>query len=146
VKENMIYRLEKFKFYYYDNEENENVEDVYVLGYFTSYEQLENAINICQNYGIKKEELRFFKFDLKLRDNQKYIYELSYSYSMLDSNMQYVDYSYVFAPQSCKKSCLQLKVDLQKDVKYQSNDKKIFDEETQDGFWIEKLESISCIT
>ena len=52
----------------------------------------------------------------------------------------YIDYDYVFTPQRNRKCCLELKADLQQDRKYQCSKEKIFDKETPDGFWIEKLQ------
>ncbi len=140
MKKYTIYRLEKFKFHYYDEKDDENVEDRFVLGYFCPYEELVKAIEVCKKYDIKEDELAVHEFPLELSKNQKYIYELSYGYSILDSNSRYIDYDYVFTPQRNRKCCLELKADLQQDRKYQCSKEKIFDKETPDGFWIEKLQ------
>ena len=92
-----IFRLEKIKFYYYDKAEKENVEDLYVLGYFSSREELDKAMLICKQYGIDGGELSVQEFLVELAENQKFIYELSYEYSVLNADGQYVDYSYVSA-------------------------------------------------
>ena len=51
-----IYRLDKVNFYYYDYKDNENVEDRYVLGYFSSVEEIEKASFICEENGILLNE------------------------------------------------------------------------------------------
>lgn len=133
-----IFRLEKIKFYYYDKAEKENVEDLYVLGYFSSREELDKAMLICKQYGIDGGELSVQEFLVELAENQKFIYELSYEYSVLNADGQYVDYSYVFPPQRSRGRCLRLKTELQKQKKYRPESRKIVDITTDDGFWTEK--------
>lgn len=135
-----IFRLDKVKFYYYDSVDNENVEDLYVLGYFDSQEELDKALLVCKQYGVDKGELSVQEFFVELANNQKFIYELSYEYSVLNSDKQYVDYSYVFPPQRSREKCLGLKFELQKLKKYRPSQNKIVDKKTDQGFWIEKWE------
>lgn len=135
-----IYRLDKVNFYYYDYKDDENVEDRYVLGYFSSVEEIEKASRICEENGIVSGELEATRFDFCYKENQKFVYELSYGYSILNKKKQYVDYSYVFAPQNSSSDCKKLKKELLKIEKYMPNKNKIFDdEEAPDGFWIVKL-------
>lgn len=134
-----IFRLDKVKFYYYDSVDKENVEDSCVLGYFSSQEELDKALLVCKQYGVDKGELFVQEFFVELANNQKFIYELSYEYSVLNSDKQYVDYSYVFPPQRSREKCLDLKFELQKIGKYRLSQNKIVDKMTDEGFWIEKL-------
>ena len=68
-----IFRLDKVKFYYYDSVDNENVEDLYVLGYFDSQEELDKALLVCKQYGVDKGELSVQEFFVELANNQKFI-------------------------------------------------------------------------
>ena len=140
MKKYTIYRLEKFTFYYYDEKDGENVEDRCVLGYFYPREALTKAVDMCREFGIKDEEIAVQECVLEVYRIPKYIYELSYAYSILDPDLQYIDYAYVFPPQRSYQRCLQLKAELQKEKKYQKSNDRIFDKETPDGFWIEKLQ------
>ncbi len=134
-----IFRLDKVKFYYYDSVDKENVEELCVLGYFDSQEELDKALLVCKQYGIDKGELSVQEFFVELANNQKFIYELSYEYSVLNSDKQYVDYSYVFPPQRSREKCLELQIELQKLKKYRPSQNKIVDKMTDEGFWVEKL-------
>lgn len=134
----IIYRLEKYKFHFHDTEDNEDVEERRVLGYFNSKAELVHAIEISKQNDILESEILVKEFLLDLSIRQKYIYELSYSYSILTPDNEYVDYDYTFDPQKDRKKCRQLKETLAFQEKYKFNDKKIFDPKTCDGFWIEK--------
>lgn len=132
-----VYRLQKYKFYYYDSTDNENVEEGVILGYFDSNTELLKAIKICNKYGISEEELKVDEFSVNISSNQKYLYILSYSYSLLIEG-KYIDYDYVFEPKTSQKKCSDLKNKLLLEQKYQYNENKIYDSEMPDGFWVEK--------
>lgn len=134
-----IYRIDKFKFYGYDIENREDDEERFVLGYFNLRNELEEAIKVCINYGINRDEIDIKEFELSCTKQRKFIYELSFGYTLLKPNGGFIDYSYVFPPQLSKQDCLKLKSDLKKDSKYQGGANKIFDF-PPDGFWIEKMQ------
>ena len=140
MKKNLIFRLDKYIYFYHDNEDDENVEERYVLGYFTSKENLQKAIKICEQNEINKKELKVHEFLLSYTRRRKYIYELSYEYTILNEKHQYIDYSYIFPPQISKDLCIQEMKLLLKEEKYKPTNNKIFDSATSNGFWIEKLQ------
>ena len=139
MKNSYIYRLDKVIFYRYDYKDSENVENCFCLGYFDSVEELEKAVLICEQNGISSADLQAMRFDFCYNEKQKFAYELTYGYSVLNRKKQYVDYSYIFAPQNSLKNCKKLKNDLLKTEKYKPSPNKIFDDEMPDGFWIEKF-------
>lgn len=140
MKYNIIFRLDKCKYFYYDKEDDEDVEDRYVLGYFNSPEKLADAIQTCKQYGVAEEELQVQKFALKYTERQKFLYILSYEYAIMNSKNEYIDYSYVFPPQINRQFCNQLKIKLMQEDRYKKTDNKIFDSMPPDGFWIEKVQ------
>lgn len=91
---------------------------------------------------MKKDDIRITDFKVNLRKNQKYIYELNYSYTVfLDPEKEYyVDYDYIFEPKSNRRDCLKLKSELLKNRKYQKTSEKIYSTNSDDGFTIEKYE------
>ena len=137
-----VFRLEKYKFYSFDEAEQEPVEDSIPLGYYTSTQKLNEIIRSCLDHGMKKDDLRITKFNVNLRKNQKYVYELNYSYTVfLDPEKEYyVDYDYIFEPKSNRRDCLKLKSKLLKNRKYQKTSEKIYSTNSDDGFTIEKYE------
>ena len=46
-----IFLLEEKKFYYRDGTDGENVEDIDIIGYFSTKEIVSTAINKCINLG-----------------------------------------------------------------------------------------------
>lgn len=134
-----VYRLEKYKFYYHYLEDNEDVEERCVLGFFNSQFELKKAMLICENNGLNKTELAVNEFNMNIKKSQKYIYALSYSYSVINKDNNYIDYEYNFEPQKNRERCIALKEELKKNTKFQHNENKIYDVETLDGFWIERF-------
>ncbi len=131
-----IYCLQKYRFFYYDEEDDENVETRYLLGYFNSSEKVKDAIEVCKANGISDDELRVETFELSLSKRQKYLYILTYAYSILNAREEYTDYDYVFEPKTNRKQCLELKEQLEKQLKYRHTSEKIYDSETVNGFYI----------
>ena len=76
-------------------------------------------------------------FDIKLNYNQKFVYVLSYEYSYLLSN-NYIDYSYVFDPQTNINKCKIMMNELKKQKKYAHNNRKLYDECSKQGFYFSK--------
>lgn len=136
----IIYCLQKYKFYYYDKLEDENVENILVLGYFNSKTFLDNAVEICKKHEINGNELRIIEYDIDLMKKQKYLYVLSYAYYTLPDDDTYNDYEYLFEPQTNKKKCLILKEKLKKNPKFMHNKNKSYEDYTIQGFFIEKFE------
>lgn len=135
----ILYKLIIYDFSYYDPYDDEYVEDVSIVGYFTSREKLQDAIEICKKNGVKDNNLLIKAYDIKLSSHQKYIYELSYGYAIYNAeNDTYTDYYYnMLMPQKNKKLCLELKKTLLQEEKFAMADYKIYDCEP-DGFFIEK--------
>ena len=134
-----IYRLDKVKFYRFDWKDKEPVEDRFVLGYFSSLEELDKAAPICVENGVPFDDLEAMRFDFDYIKNRNYIYELSYEYAILNRKKQYVDYSYLFAPQNCISACKKLKKEVLKIDKYKPSPEKIFEDYMPGGFYIAKL-------
>ena len=134
----IIYRLDKYKFYAHDIEDGEDDEERFVLGYFNSRNKLEEAIETCISHGIKRNELDIHKFGLICSQRRKFIYELSFGYTLLMPEGRFTDYAYVFPPQLSKQDCVKLKLELKKESKYQGGENKVFDF-SPDGFWIERF-------
>lgn len=132
-----IFLLEEKKFYYRDGTDGENVEDIDIIGYFSTKEIVSTAINKCINLGMKKEELVCSEYVFNTK-KQKYVYILFYEYSIKDER-GYTDYFYKFQPQTNKKKCMQLKEELLKKDFYMPNKNKIFDDFTDRGFSIRKI-------
>lgn len=78
------------------------------------------------------------QYELNLRKNQKNIYVISYEYSIKNRD-KYTDYSYVFSPLESYKKCLLLIEDLKQNKKFSYNNKKIYLDDTDNGFYIEKV-------
>lgn len=134
----IIFRLSKYTLYSYDEAEKENIEERQILGYFNSIEEIKNSIWLCVKSGIDKNNLTVNAYSITLRKGQKYIYELSYSYSIQTTTGEYMDYEYIFDPQGNKLDCLKLKERLVRQPKFQPSSNKIFDSSMPDGFWIER--------
>ena len=134
-----IYRLDKVKFYRFDWKDKEEVEERFNLGYFSSLEELDKAVAVCVENDVPFKSLEAMRFDFDYKKNQKYIYELGYEYSILNKKKQYVDYSYLFAPQNSIAACKKLKKEVLKIDKYKPAPEKIFDDQAPDGFWLVKL-------
>ena len=137
---NTVYCLEKYHFFYYDKEDDENVESRYLLGYFNCQSSLENALKVCKLNGIQDDELKIEQFNLSLSKKQKYLYILTYSYSTRNEKGEYTDYEYIFEPKTNRKKCLELKEELCKQSKYSHTKKKIYDSETANGYYISRYE------
>ena len=141
-----IYRLEYVKKYYYDFEDNENVEERLILGHFSSKEKLDEAKQKCINNGFEESSLIISSFFDKFSKNQKYVYVLSHQYSVLD-NDRYIDYEYIFPPLSNRQKCLSLKSCLIEDPKYAFSKKRCYDIQPPDGFYISKqiIDFLYCV-
>ena len=137
-----IFRLEKYKFYYFDESDQEPVEDKVPLGYYSNIQRLNEIIRLCNDNGIEKNDLRITKFSVRLRKNQKYIYELNYSYFIFLDNKKeyYVEYDYIFEPKGSYRECMKLKNELLKEVKYQYTSEKNYYQDSDKGFTVEKYE------
>ncbi len=135
-----IYCLQKYRFFYYDEADDENVEIRYLLGYFNSPEKVKDAIEVCKANGISDDELRVETFELSLSKRQRYLYILTYAYSILNAKEEYTDYDYVFEPKTNRKQCLELKGQLEKQPKYRHTNEKIYDPDTMNGFYIARYE------
>ena len=135
---NELFFLKHKIFYYKDPIDNENVEDIYIIGYFTM-EKINDAVKYCIEKGIPRNELVIEKYKLNLRPNRKYIYVLSYEYSTKLKNGEYQDYYYIFEPMLSRKACVDLKLKLLKEKNYSNRKEKIYDI-SKDGFYISKEE------
>lgn len=135
-----IYLLEYRDFYFHDEKDDEDVEDRVLLGYFSSTIKINEAIEICIQHKIDKSKLQITEYSFKANANQKYVYVLGYEYSILDKNEEYIDFFYNFEPMTNLKQCLFLKNQLIHENKYKVTENKIFDSETDNGFYVSKMQ------
>lgn len=133
----LIYLLELIDYDHYDETDNEDVEERYIIGYFSNKESLEQAIALCQKRKTPHEEIRISEIAMECGNNQKYVYVLFYEYSIMD-NGDWADYYEYFAPQSSYSKCVAQKKQLKQISKYQDNKSRIYDDSI-DGFRIEKI-------
>ena len=134
-----IYMVEFNKFYYFDNVDQEAVEDRETIGYFTSVELANNAIEICMNkLRYKRDEFNIIEYDIKCGRNQKYLYVLNYEYSIKNEKGEYEDFYYNFEPCSNKDKCIEMKNDLILNNKIKIKKNAIYDVSI-DGFYIDKI-------
>ena len=136
----IIFRLSEYKFYSYDEVDKENIEERRILGYFSSEEMLNDSIRLCIESGIDESCLSINAYSLILRKGQRYIFELSYSYSVKTTSGNYVDYDYIFEPKASKDDCLKLKKRLVRQYKFQPTTAKIFDPSVPAGCWVERYD------
>ena len=133
-----VYRLERVKYYFFDKVENENVEERFILGHFSSLKKLYEAISICLKNGFCEQELVISTFFDKFTHNQKYVYVLSHQYSIVDEKGMYIDYEYIFNPFSNKGKCVSLMNTLKENSKYSESSSKFYDKQSMKGFYISK--------
>lgn len=135
--EKKIFLLEYIDYDHYDEIDQENVEERYIIGYFSSEYYLNVAKKHCQEKGIKKDLLVVTDYYVNLRSNQKNIFLLNYEYSILRNN-EYEDYYYYFEPCGTMRECMVLKERLLEESKYQADRNKIYNDSI-DGFFIKKI-------
>lgn len=133
-----IYLLERYEYYGFDKAEKENIEKCYILGYYDLKKELEKGIETCNRHGIKKDEIRVVPYTVNIRKGQKNIYILTYEYSLLNKNEEFIDYEYIFAPKRSRRKCVQMKKKLKRIKKYSYSDKKIYVSKSTEGYWISK--------
>lgn len=126
-----------------DETDNERIEDRYIVGYFFNQDKINDAILLCKEKKEKDEEIVLTEYEMECSPNQKYVYVLSYEYTII-VNDQFQDFYYIFEPQSSKRKCFLMKQSLTKDKKYQRSPEKIYEDNTIDGFYIAKME-IDCV-
>lgn len=135
-----IYLLEYREFYYHDDFDDEDVEYRRTMGYFSSMEKVNCAIETCINHGIDSTKLFTKEYSFVASKNQKYVYILGYEYSILSNeNDDYEDYFYDFEPMQNEEKCWKLKESLMQKKKYMKTPNKIFDSDSIDGFSICKM-------
>ena len=66
-----IYRLEDVHYYGFDMLDVENIEDRLLIGYFSSIDKLNIAIDTCIANGVKLENIRISTFFDNFTKNQK---------------------------------------------------------------------------
>lgn len=132
-----LYLLELVDYDYYDEIDQEDVEDRYIIGYFFDKTHLNEAISLCEKRKGINEKIEITKFDFECGNNQKYVYVLFFEYSTLTDN-EYSDFYYYFEPQCSYKKCLKQKENLLKINKYNKKQDRIF-EDSKDGFRIDKI-------
>lgn len=132
-----IYMVEFNRFYYFDCSDQETVEDRYTIGYFTSIELANNAIERCiKETGYIQDEFNIIEYDIKCGRNQKYLYVLNYEFSIKNETGDYEDFYYKFEPSSNKNKCIDMKRELIDNNKIKNN--AIYDVSI-DGFYIDKI-------
>lgn len=134
-----IYMVEFNRFYYFDCSDQEAVEDRYTIGYFTSIELANNAIERCiKETGYMRDEFNVIEYDVKCGRNQKYLYVLNYEFSIKNKKGDYEDFYYKFEPCSNKNKCIDMKLELIHNNKIKIKNNAIYDVSI-DGFYIDKI-------
>ena len=131
-----IYRLEEVHYHHFDMLDEEDVEERLLIGYFSSIEKMNTAINICIENGINPKNIRISTFFDNFTENQKYVYVLSHVYSIIQQDGNYLDYDYIFPPYSNRKKCLKLKSMLIQKERYAFSNNRCYDIQPPDGFYI----------
>ena len=127
------------RFYTFDYDDEEAVEDKYTIGYYTSIELANNAIRECiSETGYKYEEFNIIEYNILCGTNQKFLYVLNYEFSIINELGEYVDYYYKFEPCSNISKCLDMKNELIKSDKIKRKNNAIYDV-SYDGFYIDKI-------
>lgn len=134
-----IYMVEFHHFYYKDPLDNEDVEDKYTIGYFSSFDLALDAIKACIIKGhLKKQDFKIIDYEIELKKHQKYVYVLNYEFSILKNDGGYEDYYYKFTPCTSEKQCAELKEKLIKTGQINKKENAIYDV-SSDGFYIDKI-------
>ena len=132
-----LFLLELIDYDHYDEIDEEDVEERYIIGYFFNSTYLDEAISLCKKRKESNEKIKITKFDFECGNNQKFVYVLFFEYSTLVDN-EYSDYYEYFEPQSSYKKCIKQKENLLNMNKYNKNNTFIF-EDSKDGFRIDKI-------
>lgn len=132
-----IFLLELIDYDYYDEIDKENVEERYIIGYFSNLKCLGQAILLCQKRKNTNETIKTTEFNIECGHNQKFVYVLFYEYCILREN-EYADFYEYFDPQSSYEKCIAQKNNLLKMKKYKETCNRVF-EDSKDGFRIEKI-------
>ena len=67
----IIYYLELVNYDHYDEIEQVDVEDRYIIGYFNDKKMLQQAVSLCEEKKLPNEEINNFK---------RYLFELHYNF------------------------------------------------------------------
>lgn len=140
MKKTKIYFIQEKKYYGYDENDEENIEECMIIGYFTSQKMINVVKNICLQNGIKEEDFDVQCFNVSINYNQKFVYVLSHAYSFQEKDGSFTDYEYIFEPQSNKKNCIRLKTELKTKPKYNYSRSRDYSCCPPDGFVIERYE------
>lgn len=134
-----IYRLSEYRFYGIDPSDGERVEERRILGYFSDRSKLAEALLACRRCGIGEEETAVEEFSVPLRRGRRFLYELSYEFSLRrGENVE--DFYDIFGPQKSRWQCLRLKRRLQRShPRFRPAEGKEYTQ-SYDGFWIERYE------
>lgn len=132
-----LFLLELIDYDHYDEIDKEDVEERYIIGYFSSLKHLEQAISLCKKRKNANEKMEITEFNFECGNNQKFVYVLFFEYFVLKEN-EYADFYEYFAPQSSYKKCIVQKKNLLQMEKYKDTCNRIF-EDSKDGFRIEKI-------
>ena len=133
-----FYRLDYCDWDYFDEQDQEDVEKRYVIGFFDSLEKVNKAKEICRFQGkVLKKYLQVKEFFCQVGNRQKYLYFLVFDYSIFDGQ-EYTDYIYYLPPFSNKNKCKEYKKEMQKNEKFQVKPNYLY-MATKDGFYIEKM-------
>ena len=132
-----VFLLEHYKRYGMDDNSGIVIEDSIIVGYFTTQQQLNQAVLRCKDCAIPKEELRVYTYPLDYGTNQKNVYVLMYEYTLLEQDGLF-DYNYLFAPRTSAIECRQYKEALLQEDEYKPFIGKEY-RGTADGFSIRKI-------
>lgn len=132
-----LFLLELIDYDHYDEIDKEDVEERYIIGYFSNSKNLDDAISLCKKRKEINEKIEITEFNFECGYNQKFVYVLFFEYSILKDN-EYSDFYEYFEPQSSYKKCIIQKGKLLKMDKYKNRSNRIY-EDSNDGFRVEKI-------
>ncbi len=136
----IIYLVEFLRYYYKDNIDNEDVEDRYTIGYFSSSKLAYKAVKECLENDEKLNEKDFIitELNFKYTKNQKYLYVLNYEYSIINDKNLYEDFYYKYPPCKNKKECKEQKKNIINSKNFSKKENALYDI-SKDGFYIDKI-------
>lgn len=132
-----LFLLELIDYDHYDEIDKEDVEERYIIGYFSNTKCLDDAISLCKKRKEINEKTEITEFNFECGYNQKFVYVLFFEYTLLKDN-EYSDFYEYFEPQSSYKKCIIQKEKLLKMDKYKNRYNRIY-EDSKDGFRVEKI-------
>ncbi|MDR1697439.1 MAG: hypothetical protein LBR37_00775 [Erysipelotrichaceae bacterium] len=133
-----LYFLKYVIFYRYDHEDNENVEEIFPVGFFSSKKKTLGAIDECLEFkGTNKEYFQIEKFRIEFNESLKKIYFVQHEFAIYRENGDIIDYHYYFTPKATENEAIALCEKMKKKRKYKYNENRDYSTYPPDGFIID---------